>query len=209
MHANGLTAFVILNNTGVIEGTYAFIDGPETYLPELCPGYQMYLTHFSEPSQPASRIVPEAEEPVTKLEPAPTKSGNPACDEACHNTLNVKEYTRPHQEDKAHITVSNAVCILLVLGWAFFCNLWLVPLFESSVESLRLETSYASVEDVTVLVPPKEPTGAVAAYLEDEEEETSRLKDWEETESPLLRDWVDCLLGWGGDVCKREQDMGN
>jgi len=192
VHAKSLTVLVILDHVGAAERTHDFIDGPDTQLPALHPGYQMYLKSFSEGPQPALPIVSEMEDPIECITPSSSKIENVACDEVSERTSDVKEGVDRHQKDELYWSAALVICVFM-LGWAMIYSIWLVPLLDCSVKSYLSERNYPIVDVAAAVATPMELASAAVVYQQDNREEV-----------PALRDWVDCLLGWTGDVCRRE-----
>ncbi len=189
---NNLTALVILDRAGASERTYEFIDGPDTQIPALYPGYQMYLTSFSESRLPALLRISEEEETTESVEPSRSKIRYTVCDKACQTTTDIKNGEDDEQDGEVHWLVAIAIFVI-VLAYAVFAPNGLAPFLASHNPGYGLEEFYPSVNDTATLTVPTEDVGA---------QDVCEASGTEE--APALRDWVDCLLGWSGEVCKRE-----
>ena len=164
VHANSLTVLVILDHVGAAERSHDFIDGPDTQLPALHPGYQMYLNNFSEGPQPALHIVSETEDPNEYITPSSSNIENLACDEASERTSDGKEAVDRRQKAEIYWSAALVICVFM-LGWAMFYSMWLVPLLDSSVKSYLSERNYPIMDAAAAVATPTELASAAVIKM--------------------------------------------
>lgn len=206
---NNLTTLAVLDSVGVVQQKYDFVYGPDAILPELFPGHQMYLHSFSEVAKQISLFVAHTEKTEEEIEPNSNPSKTRCWDKARQFASDVQKPVNAYQQAGAYWSLESMIYVLLVLGWTIFCNSWLIPLLNGSVERLRVDTSYSSAEDNATFIARAEPATVMATNNGGGEMETSvpalgTYSKGDTEEAPAMRDWVDCFLGWGGEVCKRD-----